>query len=53
MIKFEVIHLGNAYRLNAKGSGIGSGIAWTWIGDFATKKLVQLMKKALLRDAGL
>jgi len=48
MRKFKIVKMDQfEYRLEAKGSGIGSGIAWTWIGNFRNRGYAEKMKKAL------
>lgn len=48
MRNFKIIKMDQfEYRLEAKGAGIGSGIAWTWIGNFSRREYAVKMKKVL------
>jgi hypothetical protein len=53
MLKFKEIKEGSIsrdqsfYILYAKGSGVGSGIAWEYVGQFPSKNYVNIFKKAL------
>jgi hypothetical protein len=50
-MKFKVTTLNigpkKIHTLFAKGAGIGTGIAWTWIGDFTAMKYLNMVKRNL------